>query len=92
MDRLSEMAGMELPKGAGSKVDDVAAKILLRNDEETLKSMTKWHFANTRKAMEKANKKECNNQCRSRVSSSGAASLCVNRLYFFSNSLILFSS
>ena len=50
MDRLSGIAGMTLPKGAGPKVDEVAAKILLKSGEDTLKSMTKWHFANAGKA------------------------------------------
>ena len=50
MDRLSGIAGMTLPKGAGPKVDEVAAKILLKSGEETLKSLTKWHFANAGKA------------------------------------------
>lgn len=50
MDRLSGIAGMTLPKGAGPKVDEVAARILLKSGEETLKSLTKWHFANAGKA------------------------------------------
>ena len=50
MDRLSGIAGVRLPKGAGKIVDEAAAKILLRNGEATLKSMTKWHFANAQKA------------------------------------------
>ncbi|CAM3106537.1 ribonuclease HIII [Filibacter tadaridae] len=50
MDRMSKIAGMTLPKGAGPKVDKVAAKILLKSGEEALKSLTKWHFANAGKA------------------------------------------
>lgn len=50
MDRLSDIAGVQLPKGAGKIVDEAAAKILLKNGEDTLKSMTKWHFANAQKA------------------------------------------
>lgn len=50
MDKLSELAGMALPKGAGPKVDEVAARILLKSGEEKLKSLTKWHFANAGKA------------------------------------------
>lgn len=50
MDNLSERAGITLPKGAGPKVDQVAAKILLKSGEDTLKAMTKWHFANAEKA------------------------------------------
>lgn len=58
MDKLSEKAGLLIPKGAGSKVDEIAAKILVAKGEEELKSMTKWHFANTRKAMDLAQKKK----------------------------------
>lgn len=50
MDRLSASVGMTLPKGAGPKVDEVAAKILLKHGEARLKTMTKWHFANLTKA------------------------------------------
>lgn len=50
MDRLSASVGMTIPKGAGPKVDEIAAKILLKHGEETLKTMTKWHFANLNKA------------------------------------------
>ncbi|KXH87256.1 ribonuclease HIII [Sporosarcina sp. HYO08] len=50
MDRLSKIAGIELPKGAGPKVDEIAARIYLSKGEEALKSMTKWHFANAKKA------------------------------------------
>ena len=57
MDKLSAKAGLTIPKGASAKVDEVAARILLSKGEEELKSMTKWHFANSRKAMELANKK-----------------------------------
>ena len=48
---------MTLPKGAGPKVDEIAARILLKGGAGTLKNMTKWHFANARKAQEIANKK-----------------------------------
>ena len=57
MDRLSSTAGMTLPKGAGPKVDEAAARILLKDGEEKLKSMTKWHFANAGKAKKIAEKK-----------------------------------
>ncbi|WP_060204864.1 ribonuclease HIII [Sporosarcina koreensis] len=50
MDRLSAVAGITLPKGAGKVVDEAAAKILLKNGEAALKAMTKWHFANAQKA------------------------------------------
>ncbi len=54
MDKLSAKAGVELPKGAGSHVDVAAAKIIRRQGVETLKSITKWHFANSGKAMKLA--------------------------------------
>ncbi|SDM76675.1 ribonuclease HIII [Psychrobacillus sp. OK028] len=57
MDRLSEIANTTIPKGASAKVDEIAAKIYLKHGEEFLKSITKWHFANTHKAMKLANKK-----------------------------------
>ncbi|WP_088006601.1 ribonuclease HIII [Indiicoccus explosivorum] len=50
MDELSAKAGVALPKGAGSGVDEAAAKILLKKGPEFLKSITKAHFANTKKA------------------------------------------
>lgn len=50
MDRLSELAGVELQKGASSKVDALAARIWRGQGEEFLRSITKWHFANTEKA------------------------------------------
>nr|WP_281368047.1 ribonuclease HIII [Listeria rustica] len=42
--------GLQIPKGAGSKVDQVAADILDTKGAETLQRYTKWHFANTDKA------------------------------------------
>lgn len=50
MDRLTEITGFPLQKGASGKVDEMAAKIWLKFGEDTLRSMTKWHFANTEKA------------------------------------------
>ncbi|WP_271852359.1 ribonuclease HIII [Planococcus maritimus] len=58
MDRLSAVAGVTLPKGAGAIVDEAAAKILLSRGEEFLKSITKTHFANTKKAQTLASKKK----------------------------------
>lgn len=57
MDKLSQKAGVTIPKGAGFKVDEVAAQILLSKGEDYLTSITKKHFANTGKAMAIANKK-----------------------------------
>lgn len=50
MDRLAATVGFPLQKGAGRKVDEMAARILQKHGEAVLKSMTKWHFANTQKA------------------------------------------
>jgi len=50
MDRLSEITGLELMKGASNKVDVQAARIWRKQGEEFLRSITKWHFANTEKA------------------------------------------
>ena len=57
MDRLTEIAQTPIPKGASAKVDEIAAKIYLKHGEEFLKSITKWHFANTQKAMKLAQKR-----------------------------------
>lgn len=58
MDKLSEKAGVTIPKGASSKVDEVAARIYLSKGEEFLTSITKKHFANTGKALAIALKKK----------------------------------
>lgn len=58
MDRLSKIVGTELQKGASGKVDEMAANIWLKHGEETLRSMAKWHFANTDKARHLIEKKE----------------------------------
>ncbi|MEG0260463.1 MAG: ribonuclease HIII, partial [Lysinibacillus sp.] len=50
MDHLSEVAGVEILKGASGKVDVLAARIWKQQGEEKLRSLTKWHFANTEKA------------------------------------------
>lgn len=52
MDALSRKAGVTLPKGAGKIVDETAAKIILKHGEAFLQSITKVHFANTKKARE----------------------------------------
>ncbi|WP_419959185.1 ribonuclease HIII [Psychrobacillus sp. BM2] len=57
MDRLTEIANTTIPKGASAKVDEIAAKIYLKHGEEFLKSITKWHFANTQKAIKIVNKR-----------------------------------
>lgn len=58
MDRLTEIAGTTIPKGASAKVDEIAAKIYIKHGEAFLKSITKWHFANTQKAMMLVNKRK----------------------------------
>ena len=50
MDNLSEQAGVELLKGASGKVDQLAARIWKQKGEDFLRTITKWHFANTEKA------------------------------------------
>ncbi|WP_096202743.1 ribonuclease HIII [Bacillus sp. FJAT-45350] len=49
-DKLSQLAGVQLPKGAGSKVDDVAALLIKQHGIDFVKKLTKFHFANTEKA------------------------------------------
>ncbi|MGV3000159.1 ribonuclease HIII [Streptococcus suis] len=48
--QLGEQLGMNLPSGAGSKSDQVAAKILQRYGMAGLSQAAKLHFANTQKA------------------------------------------
>lgn len=50
MDKLSQKLGMEIPKGASSKVDRTIAKIIQKYGENTLNTCAKVHFANTHKA------------------------------------------
>ncbi|HLU20917.1 ribonuclease HIII [Lederbergia graminis] len=49
-DKLSDKAGFTLTKGAGSKVDHAAARIIKTQGIEALNEYTKLHFANTEKA------------------------------------------
>ena len=57
MDKMSGIAGVTLPKGAGPRVDEAAARILLKDGESKLKTLTKWHFANAEKAKKIAQRK-----------------------------------
>ncbi|WP_080874189.1 ribonuclease HIII [Oceanobacillus timonensis] len=50
MDKLSEEAGIALPKGASSTVDKAAAKYIRTHGEKQLGHVAKLHFANTEKA------------------------------------------
>lgn len=53
---LSKEVGISLPKGAGAKVDEVAAKLINQNGIGILNNISKLHFANTEKAMKKVTK------------------------------------
>ncbi len=50
IDRLSDMLGITIPKGASKKVDQVIAKLITEHGEEALNLYAKTHFANTSKA------------------------------------------
>ncbi|MEQ6375715.1 ribonuclease HIII [Bacillaceae bacterium S4-13-56] len=50
MDRLSEEAGLYLPKGASRKVDETASTLIKEKGRESLQQYAKVHFANTTKA------------------------------------------
>ncbi|MFC0042959.1 ribonuclease HIII [Metabacillus iocasae] len=56
MDKLSKVAGMTIPKGAGAQVDVAAAKLIQKQGIDSLASLTKLHFANTQKAIKLAKK------------------------------------
>lgn len=56
LNNLSKIVGIPLPSGADSNVDKVATKIINERGLETLKSVAKWHFANTQKAIKMTNK------------------------------------
>lgn len=49
-DLLSKDVGFTLPKGAGAKVDEIAASLIAQKGEDFLHTISKMHFANTRKA------------------------------------------
>ncbi len=51
IEKLSEMAGFPLPKGAGKIVDEACAKLIEIKGKEALSTFTKRHFANTKKAL-----------------------------------------
>ncbi|GAA0288594.1 ribonuclease HIII [Gracilibacillus halotolerans] len=50
MDALSNKLGITIPKGASRKVDETAAYIMKKYDEDVLASVAKLHFGNTQKA------------------------------------------
>ncbi|RST76307.1 ribonuclease HIII [Siminovitchia acidinfaciens] len=49
-DQLSKKAGFTIPKGAGAKVDQAAARLIKERGVPALNEFTKLHFANTGKA------------------------------------------
>jgi ribonuclease HIII len=50
-ENLSQEAGFTIPKGAGSKVDLAAARLIKEKGREVLPHFVKLHFANTEKAL-----------------------------------------
>lgn len=50
MEQMSKQWGMEIPKGAGAKVDQLAAQFIQKYGIENLGKVAKLHFANTEKA------------------------------------------
>lgn len=50
MDLLSQKAGFSIPKGAGTGVDEAAARLIKEKGSEVLPFFVKLHFANTKKA------------------------------------------
>lgn len=51
MDKLSDKAGMELPKGASKKVDQTAARLMEKEGKDAVNQYAKVHFATTEKAL-----------------------------------------
>lgn len=56
MDKLSEASGMSLPKGAGSHVDEAAARLIQLKGLPYLRKVAKLHFSNTDRAKALAGK------------------------------------
>lgn len=57
MEQLSKKAGFTIPKGAGAKVDEAAARLIHEKGIAALTEFTKVHFANTEKAKKLYEKK-----------------------------------
>ncbi len=51
LQRLSEQSGIELPKGASDKVDEVARRLVQLKGEVFLNSVAKFHFKNTQRIL-----------------------------------------
>ncbi|ALC89735.1 ribonuclease HIII [Bacillus sp. FJAT-18017] len=59
-ENLSAEAGFLIPKGAGPKVDEAAAKLILTKGQQALPKFVKLHFANTQKAKNLVAKRRSN--------------------------------
>jgi len=53
VDYLSEKLGMEILKGASAKVDTCARNVVRKHGEVAFKDICKWHFANTKRVIDK---------------------------------------
>ena len=58
MDQLARKMHCEIPKGAGNKVDLVAAKIIDKSGINKLDSISKKHFKNRKKALKLVERKQ----------------------------------
>jgi len=47
LQRLSQEAGVTLPKGASSLVEETARILVKRKGQQVLQSVAKWHFRTT---------------------------------------------
>lgn len=56
-EQLSQLAGFPLQKGAGPKVDEIAARLIIEKGKDLLPQFVKLHFANTEKAWKIVRKK-----------------------------------
>ena len=61
--KASAEAGITLPSGAGTKSDQVAAKLLEKGGMPMLEKYAKLHFANTEKALKLLKNKRCSKAC-----------------------------
>ena len=63
LDKASAEAGITLPSGAGTKSDQIAAKLLEKGGMPMLEKYAKLHFANTEKALNLLKNKWCSKTC-----------------------------
>ena len=54
MDKLSSKIGVNLPKGAGEKVDEIGLELVKKHGEAILTEIAKCNFKNTDKIKELA--------------------------------------